>query len=60
MIINVHFFHFADTVKVLMEEIIEPLKLIDYENKTKTRIILKDLLINMTMLTKELDNYKLK
>ncbi|XP_025422787.1 putative uncharacterized protein DDB_G0282133 isoform X1 [Sipha flava] len=49
-----------NTVKVLMEEIIEPLKLIDYENKTKTRIILKDLLINMTMLTKELDNYKLK
>lgn len=43
-----------------MEEIIEPLKLIDYENKTKTRIILKDLLIKMTMLTKELDNYKLK
>lgn len=54
------FFHFAGAVKVLLNEILEPLKLIDYENKTNTRILLKDLLIKMTMLTKELDNYKMK
>lgn len=47
-------------MKVLLNEIIEPLKLIDYENKTYTRILLKDLLIKMAMLTKELDDYSLK
>lgn len=51
---------FTDTVKILLDEIIEPLKLIDYENKAETRIQLKDLLLKVAMLTKELDKYKLQ
>ncbi|VVC33200.1 Hypothetical protein CINCED_3A015181 [Cinara cedri] len=49
-----------NTVRSLLNEIIEPLKLLDYENKINARIQLKDLLIKVVMLTNELDNYKLK
>lgn len=45
---------------MLLNEIIEPLKHLDFENKANIRIQLKDLLIKVTMLTKELDEYKLK
>ncbi|VVC40380.1 Hypothetical protein CINCED_3A015347 [Cinara cedri] len=49
-----------NTVKTLLSEIIEPLKLLDYENKISARIQLKDLLIKLVMLTNELDKYKVK
>lgn len=49
-----------NTVKILLNEIIEPLKLLDYENKINVRIQLKDSLIKVAMLTKELDTLKLK
>jgi len=52
--------HVIDAVKILLNEIIEPLKLLDYENKINTRIQLKDSLIKVAMLTKELDILKLK
>lgn len=51
---------FTDAVKILLDEIIEPLKLIDYKNKAETRILLKDLLLKVAMLIKELDKYKLQ
>lgn len=51
---------FTDKIKILLDEIIEPLKLIDYENKAETRIQLKDLLLKVALLTKELDKYKLQ
>lgn len=51
---------FTDAVKNLLNEIIEPLKQIDYENKAETRVQLKDLLLKVAMLTKELDKYKLQ
>lgn len=51
---------FTDSVKILLDEIIEPLKLIDYKNEAETRIQLKDLLLKVAMLTKELDKYKLQ
>jgi len=54
------FFYFIDAVKILLNEIIEPLKLLDYENKINVRIQLKDSLIKVAMLTKELDALKLK
>lgn len=53
-------FYFIDAVKILLNEIIEPLKLLDYENKINVRIQLKDSLIKVAMLTKELDTLKLK
>ncbi|XP_060877801.1 uncharacterized protein LOC132950389 [Metopolophium dirhodum] len=49
-----------NAVKILLNEIIEPLKLLDYENKINVRIQLKDSLIKVAMLTKELDTLKLK
>ncbi|XP_022183186.1 uncharacterized protein LOC111042798 isoform X2 [Myzus persicae] len=49
-----------NAVKMLLNEIIEPLKLLDYENKINVRIQLKDSLIKVAMLTKELDTLKLK
>ncbi|CAI6350500.1 unnamed protein product [Macrosiphum euphorbiae] len=49
-----------NAVKILLNEIIEPLKLLDYENKIYVRIQLKDSLIKVAMLTKELDTLKLK
>jgi len=54
------YFYFIDAVKILLNEIIEPLKLLDYENKINVRIQLKDSLIKVAMLTKELDTLKLK
>lgn len=53
-------FYFIDAVKTLLIEIIEPLKLLDYENKANTRIQLKEMLIKISKLTKELDEYKLQ
>lgn len=53
-------FSFTDAVKILLNEIIDPLKQLDYESKTKARIQLKELLIKVATLTKELDKYKLK
>lgn len=49
-----------NAIKILLNEIIEPLKLLDYENKINARIQLKDSLIKVAMLTKELDTLKLK
>lgn len=54
------YFYFIDAVKNLLNEIIEPLKLLDYEDKINVRIQLKDSLIKVAMLTKELDTLKLK
>jgi len=54
------FFYFLEAVKVLLNEIIESLKLLDYENKINVRIQLKDSLIKVAMLTKELDALKSK
>lgn len=54
------YFYFIDAVKILLNEIIEPLKLLDYEDKINVRIQLKDSLIKVAMLTKELDTLKLK
>lgn len=51
---------FSDSVKILLREIIEPLKSINYENKINVRVRLKDLLVKIAMLTKELDKYKSK
>lgn len=53
-------FYSIDTVKSLLNEIIELLKLLDFENKINTRIQLKDLLIKVVMLTNKLDKYKLE
>lgn len=49
-----------NSVRILLREIIEPLKMIDYENKINVRVQLKDLLIKVAMLTKGLDEYKSK
>jgi len=55
-----NYFIFTDSVRTLLCEIIEPLKLIDYKNKINIREQLKNSLIKMAMLTKELDKYKFK
>ncbi|XP_025194002.1 uncharacterized protein LOC112593701 [Melanaphis sacchari] len=49
-----------NAVKILLNEIIESLKLLDYENKINARIQLKDSLVKVATLTKELDKLKLK
>lgn len=43
-----------------MYEIIEKLKVLDYENKINVRLQLKDLIIKVVMLTNELDKYNVK
>lgn len=53
-------FFSIDAVNILLNEIIEPLKLLDYKNKISARIQLKDVLIKVAILNKELDTYKLK
>lgn len=53
-------YSFTDSIQILLNEIIDPLKQLDYENKTKARVQLKELLIKVATLTKELDKYKFK
>lgn len=54
------FFYVIEAVKILLNEIIESLRQLDYENKINVRIQLKDALIKVAMLTKELDTLKSK
>lgn len=52
--------HFIGAVKNLLNDIIEPIKCLNYDNKIHVRNQLKDVLIKLVTLIKELDTCKIK
>lgn len=56
----VYYFNFIDTVGNLLNDIIEQLKSLNYDNKIEVRDELKGLLIKMAAIIKEMDECKTK